>query len=45
MGLSLFLEQSSNFCRDDSPDLEVENGYCTSLGCRVDCLGQPFISI
>lgn len=35
MGLSLFLEQSSNFCRDDSPDLEVENGYCTSLGCRV----------
>lgn len=45
MVLSLFLEQSSSFCRDDSPDLEVKNGYCTRLGHRVGWLGQPFISI
>lgn len=45
MVLSLFLEQSSNFYRDDNPDLEVENGYCASLGRRVGWLGQPFISI
>lgn len=40
MVLSLFLEQSSNFCRDDSPDVEVENYYCASLGHRVGWLGQ-----
>lgn len=40
MVLSLFLEQSSKFCRDDSPDVEIKNGYCASLGHRVGWLGQ-----
>lgn len=27
-----FLEQSSNFCRHDSPDLKVKYSSCTHLG-------------